>query len=242
MNKVWIIAKKELASFFDSLIAYVILILFLGGCGFFTWLFPMSNVFLRGQADMSVFFEVAYIAIFILVPAITMKMIAEENRVGTIELLMTKAISDWQIIFGKYLACLLLVVISLAFTLPYYFTISSLGSVDHGGVIGGYLGLILIASAYIGIGLFASSVTNNQIVSFLLAVIISVLFTFIFSSLASSMTGAMSSVLSFLSMNTHYGSLSRGVIDTSAVLYLLSVMFIGLLLSKTMLSKRNWQS
>ncbi len=241
MNKIWIIAKKELGSFFDSLIAYVILILFLGGCGFFTWLYPMANVFLRGEADLSVFFEVAYIAIFILVPALTMRMVAEENRVGTIELLMTKAVSDWEIIIGKFTACLLLVVISLAFTIPYYVSVSMLGPVDHGAVIGGYLGLILIASAYIGIGLLASSITNSQIVAFLFAAIISLLFTFIFSSLAASFTGFFGNLFSFLSLNTHYASLSRGVIDSTAVIYFLSIMYTGLLLSKTMLSKRNWQ-
>lgn len=242
MNKVWIIAKKELGSFFDSLIAYVILILFLGACGFFTWISPFQNVFLKGTPDLSVFFDVAYYALFILVPALSMRMIAEENRVGTIELLMTKAVSDWEIILGKFVACLLLVVIALAFTVPYYVTVTMLGPVDHGAVLGGYFGLILISGAYIGIGLFASSVTNSQIVALLLGIIIGSLFTLIASLIAGSTTGLVGSIFNFLSLNTHFNSLSRGILDSTAVVYFLSITYIGLMLSKSMLSKRNWQS
>lgn len=112
------------------------------------------------------------------IPAITMKMIAEEKKTGTIELLLTKAVSHRQLVLGKYLACMLLVGIALIFTLPYYFSIARLGSVDHGATISGYLGLLLMSSAYIAIGLFASSLTNNQIVAFLLALLIGIFFIF----------------------------------------------------------------
>src|SRR5579863_3620342 len=157
MNKIWIIAKRELQSFFDSLTAYIMLVVFLGFSGFFTWLYG-SDIFLRNQADLSVFFGIAYWTLFFFIPAITMRMLAEENKSGTIELLLTKAVSDWQIIFGKFLACLILILIALALTLPYYVTVWKLGPVDHGAVWTGYLGLILMASTYISIGLYTSSV------------------------------------------------------------------------------------
>ena len=118
MSKVWIITKRELASFFDSLIAYVMIVLFLGLSGTFTWLVG-TNVFLINQASMQVFYSIAFWSLFFFIPAITMRMIAEENRAGTIELLITKAVSDSQIVWGKFLACFILVIIALVCTLPY---------------------------------------------------------------------------------------------------------------------------
>jgi len=241
MNKIWIITRREIASFFDSLIAYVMIILFLGLSGFFTWLFG-SNVFLVNQASLQVFFGIAYWTLFFFIPAITMRMIAEENKSGTIELLSTKAVTDWQIVSGKFLACLLLVIIALACTLPYYITISRLGPVDHGGIIGGYLGLILLSAGYISIGIFASSATNNQIVAFLLALFIGIFFQILFDILASSFRGSIGNLFQFLSLRTHYESLSRGVIDSRDILYFLSIIAIGLLSSQAMLTRRNWQS
>src|SRR5215207_8417732 len=137
MHTIWIIAKREIASFFDSLIAYVIIVVFLGLSGFFTWLFG-NNIFYQGQADLGMFFSIAYWSLFFFIPAITMRMLSEELRSGTFEMLSTKAVSDRQIVAGKFLACFVLVAIILACTLPYYFTVNSLGSVDHGAVIGGY--------------------------------------------------------------------------------------------------------
>ena len=142
MKKIWIIAKRELGSYFDSLIAYLMIIIFLGLSGFFTWLFG-NNIFLMNQASLSVFFGIAYWTLFFFIPAITMRSIAEENRSGTIELLSTKAVSDAEIIAGKFLGSYLLVVIAISFTLPYYITVANLGNIDHGAVIGGYLGLLL---------------------------------------------------------------------------------------------------
>lgn len=241
MNKIWIITRREIASFFDSLIAYVMIILFLGLSGFFTWLFG-SNVFLVNQASLQVFFGIAYWTLFFFIPAITMRMIAEENKSGTIELLSTKAVTDWQIVSGKFLACLLLVIIALACTLPYYITISRLGPVDHGGIIGGYLGLILLSAGYISIGIFASSATNNQIVAFLLALFIGIFFQILFDILASSFRGSIGNLFQFLSLRTHYESLSRGVIDSRDILYFLSIIALGLISSQAMLTRRNWQS
>jgi ABC-2 type transport system permease protein len=239
MNKIWILTKKELVSYFDSLIAYVMIILFLGMSGFFTWLFG-STIFLINQADLQVFFGISYWTLFFFIPAITMRSLAEETRAGTIELLSTKAVSDWQIILGKFLASLLLVVIAIGCTLPYYITVATLGNIDHGATLGGYLGLTLLSAMYISIGIFSSSLTNNQIVSFLLALFIGIFFHILFDIMASSFTGGLGNVFDYLSARSHYESLSRGVIDTRDIIYFASVIFGGLLLSETTLSKRNW--
>ncbi len=241
MNKTWIITKRELASFFDSLIAYVMIILFLGLSGIFTWLVS-SNIFVSQQASMGTFFGVAFWSLFFFIPAITMRMIAEENRAGTIELLITKAVTDWQIVIGKFLACLILVLIALVCTLPYYVTISQLGNVDDGAVIGGYLGLTMLSAAYISIGLFASSMTQNQIVAILLALLISVFFHFLFDAIGGTLTGFFGELFNYLSIRTHFDSLSRGVIDSRDIIYFLSIIGLGLVFAQTMLSKRNWQS
>lgn len=241
MMKIWIITKRELASFFDSLIAYVMIILFLGLSGIFTWLVT-TNIFVSQQASLATFFGVAFWSLFFFIPAITMRMIAEENRAGTIELLITKAVSDGQIVIGKFLACLILVIIALACTLPYYVTISQLGNIDDGSVIGGYLGLIFLSASYISIGLFASSLTQNQIVAILLALLISVFFHFLFDVIGGAFTGSLGSLFNYLSIRAHYESLSRGVIDSRDLIYFLSIIVLGLLSAQVMLSKRNWQS
>ena len=153
-KKIWIISLRELKSFFDSLTAYILIVVFLGLSGFFTWLFG-SDIFFIGQATLQPFFSVAYWTLFFFIPALTMKMIAEENKSGTIELLLTKAVTDWEIILGKFFACLLLIIIALLLTLPYYITVASIGPIDNGAVICGYLGLVLMSMVYISIGLFA---------------------------------------------------------------------------------------
>lgn len=241
MNKIWIITRRELASFFDSLIAYVIIIMFLVFTGFFTWL-AGNNVFLMGQANLQVFFQIGFWTLFFFIPALTMKMLAEETRSGTIELLSTKAISDWEIVTGKFMACLLLVLIALTCTIPYYATVSQLGSVDHGAIIGGYMGLLLLSAGYISIGLFASSITNNQIVAFLIALLIGIFFQLLFDIMGFTFRGAVGNVLNYLSMRTHFDSLSRGVIDSRDLIYFFSVIGVGLTFAQAMLSRRNWQS
>lgn len=241
MNSIWILTKKELASHFDSLMAYILLVVFLGMSGFFTWLFG-NDIFLRGQASLDSFFGISFWTLFFFIPAITMKSIAEENKTGTIELLITKAVSDWQIIVGKFLSCLLLVGIALALTLPYYFTVWKLGPVDHGAVWGGYLGMVLVSAAYISIGIFTSSLSNNQIISFLLALLIGIFFQILFGLLSNSIgSGMIANIFDYLDLRTHFESLSRGVIDSKDLIYFFSIIFSGLVLAQTMLSKRNWK-
>ncbi|GAB4321705.1 MAG: ABC transporter permease [Bacteroidales bacterium] len=239
MRQIWTIAKRELRSFFDSLMAYIMLVAFLGFSGFFTWLYG-SDIFFTKQASLSVFFGIAYWTLFFFIPAITMRQFAEENRSGTIELLLTRPVTDWQVVLGKFLATLMLVLIALALTLPYYITVASLGPVDHGAVLTGYLGLILMSAAYISIGIFTSSISNNQIVSYLLALFIGIFFQIIFSLLASNFSGWLGETLSFLSISTHFDSVSRGVIDLRDLVYFLSVTFFALILTEANLAaKRN---
>ena len=238
MNQVLILTKRELQTFFDSLIAYILLVVFLGLSGFFTWLFG-SDIFLIGQATLQPFFSIAYWTLFFFIPALTMKMFAEERRSGTLELLLTKSITDWQVVLGKFLACLTLIAIALALTIPYYITIWAIGPVDHGAVWSGYLGMLLMSMTFIGIGLFASSITNNQIVAFLSALFIGVFFLIIFDVLANNFAGPVGQLLNFLSLSTHYESISRGVIDSKDLIYFFSITFLGLLFAQTVLSKRN---
>lgn len=238
MKTIWIVASRELNSFFDSLIAFIIIVLFLGFTGFFTWI-SGSDIFMTGQASLQSFFSIAYWTLFFFIPALTMRLIAEEKKTGTIEMLLTKAVTDRQIILGKYLATILLIIIALLFTLPWVITISKLGNIDTGGVICGYLALILMSAAYTSIGLFASSLTNNQIVAFLSALFIGLFFHFIFEIIAGDMTGPIGKVINYLSVNTHFESLSRGVVDSKDLVYFGSVIFLGLFLTEVSLSKRN---
>ncbi|MDA3890706.1 MAG: ABC transporter permease subunit [Salinivirgaceae bacterium] len=238
MKAIWIIAKQELKSHFDSLMAYILLILFLGFSGFFTWIYG-NDIFFVQQASLQVFFQVAYLTLFFAIPMLTMRSIAEETRSGTIELLLTKPITHIQIIWGKYLAMLLLIIIALALTLPYYFTIASIGNIDHGAVISGYFGLILMSSAYIGIGLFASALTSNQIVSALVALIIGVFFHILSGLIAGSLSGALGQVFYYLSMNTHFESITRGVIDSKDLIYFASLTYAGVFLAEKSLQSKT---
>lgn len=238
MTAVWIIAKKELESYFDSLMAYILLILFLGFSGFFTWLFG-SDIFFVGQASLGTFFSVAYWTLFFFTPALTMRLLAEEKKTGTIELLLTRAVTDRQVVIGKFMSALLLVMIALAFTFPYVITLSKIGNIDLGEIICGYAGLTLMSAAYISIGLYASSITSNQIVAFLLALTIGIFFHVIFDVLAGSFTGFVSEIFSTLSLGNHFESISRGVVDSRDLIYFVSIIFVGLFLSELSLTKRN---
>ena len=238
MRPIWIITKRELASFFDSLLAYILLIAFLGFSGLFTWLIG-GDVFLVKQASLQSFFGVAYWSLFFFIPALTMRMIAEERSSGTLELMLTKPLSDWQLVLGKFLPVLLLIGISLALTLPYYITVAGIGPIDHGAVWTGYLGLLLMSAAYISIGLFASSFSNNQIVAYLVALVIGIFFHIIFDLLSSSLSGIMGEIINFLSISQHFESISRGVIDSRDLIFFFSIIFIGLILTEVNILKRR---
>jgi ABC-2 type transport system permease protein len=238
MKIVLLIVKRELNSIFDSLIGIIMIVLFLGFSGFFTWI-SGSDIFLVGQADLGSFFGVAYWTLFFFIPALTMRMLAEENKTGTIEMLLTKPVTDRQVILGKYLATIILVAIALLMTLPYVITVSKIGNLDAGGTLCGYLALLLISAAYASIGLFTSSITSNQIVAFLSALFIGIFFHIVFQIIAGGMKGFFGQVINTLSMTVHFESLSRGVLDSKDLVYFGSIIFLGLFLTEVSLSKRN---
>lgn len=241
MQTIWILSLREFRSFFDSLIAYIMLVLFLGISGFFTWLFG-TDVFLIGQASLGAFFSIAYWTLFFFIPALTMRLLAEEIRSGTIELLLTRAVTDRQVILGKFLSTVMLIAVALLFTLPYVITIGSIGNLDLGAVLCGYLGLFLMSSAYISIGLWASSITRNQIVAYLLSLFIGLFFHLLFGMLASGFTGFTGQLFNSLSMREHFDSLSRGVLDSGDLVYFLTLIVLGLFLSEVSLTRRKLTS
>lgn len=238
MKNSWIIAKRELSAFFNSLMAYILLIIFLGFSGLFTW-FIGQDVFFIKQASLQAFFSIAYWTLFFFIPGITMRLFAEENRSGTIELLLTKPVSDWQVVIGKFTATLLLIAIALLLTFPYYITLSMIGPLDHGAALTGYLGLLFMSAAYISIGIFASSISTNQIVGYLLALVIGIFFQIIFSFVAGGMSGILGQVFNYLSLTTHYESMARGVIDSKDLIFFFSLIFLGLSLTASNLAKNR---
>lgn len=226
------ILKKEVGSFFSSPIGYLVIALFLTGNGLFLWVFKGSyNILDSGFADLSSFFQLAPWIFLFLIPALCMKSFSEEFKQGTFEILLTKPISKWELVLGKYLGAVCLIVLALLPTLVYVYTIDSLGrpagNFDSGAVMGSYLGLLFLGACYASIGIFSSSITSNQIVAFIVAVFLSFLCFFGFEALGNLSLGFS---LSSLGIDAHYQSISRGVIDTRDLLYFLSfiVFFLSL--------------
>jgi len=243
---VFALLKKEINSFLASVTGYVVIIVFLAITGLFAWILPTEfNIPQSHYATLDSLFILAPWVFMFLIPAITMRSFAEENKTGTIELLMTKPLSDFQIVFAKYLAGLLLVLISLVPTLIYYVLIkymaTPVGNVDHGAIRGSYVGLFFLGSAYVAIGIFASSFSSNQVVAFIVAVLLSFIFYtgFDFISTLTPWQG-INFILGQIGINAHYNSLSRGVIDSRDAVYFISITFLFVLLSKFILEKRKW--
>jgi len=238
--------KKEIRTFLSSLIGYVVICVFLLITGLFMWIFPGdSNILDMGYANIDTLFFISPWVFMFLIPAVTMRSFAEEKRAGTIELLFTKPLTDTQIILAKYFAGLLLVVIALIPTLIYFITVYSLGNpvgnIDTGGTWGSYIGLLLLAAGYVAIGIFASSITNNQIVSFLVAAMLCFFMFTGFQSLGSfDLFGSLDDFIMKLGIQDHYSSLSRGLIDSRDVVYFFALIAIFILLTKTVLGSRKW--
>jgi ABC-2 type transport system permease protein len=229
------IFRRELRSYFNSPIAYVVIIVFLVIIG---WFFS-SNMFLMNVASMRIVFELVPIIFLFFAPAITMKLLAEEMKSGTLELLTTKPVRDAEIILGKFLAAWVLLVAALVPTLLYVMTLAVLGPLDPGPVLTGYLGLLLMGSVYIAIGLFASSVTENQIIAFILSFLI-VLVLFLFDKVLIYVPEGLTSILEFLAVDFHFSNIARGVIDTRDIIYFLSLLLFSLLLATVSLQRRKW--
>lgn len=232
--------RKEFNSFFASPIGYLVIGVFLVLNGLFLWVFAGEfNIFDTGFADLRPFFELAPWIFIFLIPAITMRSFSDETRMGTLELLLTKPISLPKIILGKYLGALLLILIALLPTLLYIATISDLGNppgnYDLGSILGSYIGLVFLAMSYTGIGVFASTLSENQIVAFILAVLICFLMYYGFEGLYSVASGFD---LSYFGLESHYKSVSRGVLDTRDIIYFLSVGCFFLLLTYLKLKQR----
>jgi ABC-2 type transport system permease protein len=238
--------KKEIRSFLSSLIGYIAICVFLLLVGLFLWILPTdSNILNNGYAGLDALFSLAPWVFLFLIPAITMRSFADERKAGTIEFLLTKPLTDLQIILAKYFASVTLVLFSLLPTLIYYFSIYRLGNpvgnIDAGGTWGSYIGLFFLASAFTAIGIFASSLSDNQIVAFILAVFLC-FFLYIGFEYVSMLTmfGKAGSLILALGINDHYNSMSRGVIDTRDVIYYLSIIGIFILMTKTKLESRKW--
>lgn len=237
--------KKEINSFLSSLIGIMVVVVFLLITGLFLWVFKSDfNIMSYGYASLDSLFIIAPWVFLFLVPAVTMRFFAEERRTGTIEMLLTKPLSDWQIVGAKYLAGVALVLLALIPTLIYYVSVSQLampaGNVDHGGIWGSYIGLFFLSAAFVSIGVFCSSVTNNQILAFILSVFLCgflyIGFEFIYSL---SLFGKIDLFIQQLGMAAHYSSMSRGVIDTRDLLYFLAVIALFLCLTKSSLANRK---
>lgn len=237
---------KELRSFLSSIIGYIFIAIFLILNSLFLWVFSYeTNILDGGTADLRSFFGISPIIFLILIPAITMRSFSEEKRTGTIELLFTRPISDFSIIFTKYLAGLTLVIISILPTLIYYFTVHALGEpvgiVDDGATITSYLGLILVGACLVSVGIFASSITDSQIVSFILAMFLS---WFMFMGLdllaVFSQFGGLDLILRNMGIMEHYDSIQRGVLDTRDLIYFVSFAAVFLLSTKLVLQSRKW--
>ncbi len=240
MNKIKVIANKEFNAYLDSISGYIVLVLFLGISGFFTWL-SASNIFYINQADLSVFFSVAFWTLFFFVPAITMRTFAEEQHSGTIELLLTHPVSFWQVVIGKALGAFYLILLAIALTLPYYITIALTGKIDHGATISGYSGLLILSATYISIGIFASTLSKNQIVAFLIAIGIGIFFQLIFGLIANVTNGWLASFFDFLNFRSHYETIIRGVWDTKDLIYFGSIIYFFLYASVTVLFIRKYR-
>lgn len=237
---------KEIKTYLSSLVGYIFIAVFLIVTGLFLWVFPnINNILLTGLADLQGLFNISRFLFLLLIPAITMRSFAEEKRLGTMELLFTKPLSDNQIIGAKFLSALTLFIISLIPTFIYIISVYNLGNppgnIDMGSTWGSYLGLVLLGSTFIAIGIFVSSLTNNQIVAFILTVplcfILSFGFEFIYSFDA---LGNFGYVIKSIGIDHHYTSISKGVVDSRDIIYFLSVIFLFLFGTRIVLMSRKW--
>ena len=238
------ILQKEFNAFLNSPVAYVVLGVFLIATGLFVWVFPDSSVLDYGYADLQTLFNLAPWIFLFLIPALTMRTFAEEKKAGTLELLLTRPLTDGQIIGGKYLACLLLALLALVPTLLYYYSVYKLGSpegnIDSAATVGSYLGLALLAAVFAAIGVLASALTRDQIIAFLVAVVGCFLVYSGFDSLASVLQGSSAYYVSQLGIAAHYRDLSKGLVDSRDLVYFFSVVAVALQATRLALRSRNW--
>lgn len=236
MGNVLAISRRELRSFFDSPVAYIVVVAFLLVAG---WMF-FSVLFLMGRADMRGFFAPGPFSpamlLVILAPAVTMRLVAEERKTGTLELLTTMPVTDAQVVVGKFLAALGLLATALALTLAYAVTVGSLGPLDWGPVLGGYLGMLLFSGAMLSIGLLCSTFTDNQIVAFIVGFVACAALYFVYW-LQFFVPQGLAPLFEFISTSSHLENMARGVVDTRDLLYYLSLIGGCLFLSVRSVSR-----
>lgn len=238
---------KEINSFLNSLIGYIVITVFLLTISLFIWVFPDTqfSILDSGYANLDPLFIITPWVYMFLVPAITMRLFSEEKKSGTIELLLTRPLTEMQIVLAKYFAGVLLVLFSLIPTLIYYYSIYSLGvppgNIDSGSVWGSYAGLLLLGAGFVAIGVFASSVSDNQVVAFIISVFLCFILYAGFDSISNILgSGFLANIMYQLGINAHYLSMSRGVIDTRDLVYFVSLIAFFVMLTRTVLESRKW--
>lgn len=241
------LVTKEVNGFLNSLIGYIVVIVFLLTISLFLWVFPGSefNILENGYATIDGLFIITPYVYLFLVPAITMRLFSEEKKTGTIEVLLTKPLTEMQVVFAKYLSGVMLVFFSLIPTLIYYLTIYNaslpVGNVDSGAIWGSYLGLLLLGAGFVSIGIFASAIADNQVVAFIIAFFLCLFCYQGFESISGITEAGWVNILLYnLGINAHYISISRGIIDTRDVIYFLSLIGLFLMMTKTVVESRKW--
>jgi len=236
MSPALVISRRELRTYFNSPVAYIVVTVFtiITGYLFFT------QLFLEQQAELRGFFDKMPLLFMFLAPAITMRLLADEKASGTLELLITMPVRDWEVVLGKFLAAMGLLCAALGLTLVFAITVRALGPLDRGPTIGGYIGLLLMGGAYVAIGVMCSAFTRNSIVSFIVAFAISFAL-FLFGHVEQFAPQALQPLLHFLSISNHFENISRGVIDTRDVIYYASIIGVSLLFATLSLESRRWR-
>ena len=237
------IAKKELHQFFSSLTGYITIILFLVVNALYLFVLKDSNIFDFGYATLMNFFELAPWVFIFLVPALAMRSFADEFKTGTFEILQTRPLTKWQIVWGKYLAIVIVILIALLPTLLYVITIQALsaaGGIDNGGITGSYIGLFLLASVFAAISVWCSSLTSNAVIAFLVSASVCLILYFGFSAVSKlpAFEGNADYYIEMLGINFHYQSISRGVVDTRDIIYFFSIIFLFLFATQRNLNKK----
>ena len=236
MSTTTTVAKREIRAYFNSPVAYIVVMVFMLISGYLFF----NQLFLEKQAELRYYFTLTPLIFTFIIPAITMRLIAEEKGSGTLEMLITMPVRDWEVVLGKFLAGMAMLTAIVGMTMFYAVTLSILGPIDKGPMLTGYLGLLLMGGSYVAIGVMASSLTRNQIVAFIMAFAIS-FGLFIFGQVVQYAPAWLAPVLSFLSMGNHFESLSRGVVDTRDVFFYVSVMVISLVIATASLESRKWK-
>ncbi len=234
MRNVVPIARREVRAYFNSPIAYIVVGAFLLISGYLYF----STVFLAGSSSLRSFFSFTPVLLVVFAPAITMRLVAEELRTGTLELLTTLPVRDHEVVLGKYLAALAVMATALALTVPYAITVEAVGDLDWGPVVGGYLGLLLVSAALAAIGLATSTWTRNQIVAFILSLLLC-LALWLFDKITLFVPEALGRVLEQLSIDFHFSNIARGVVDSRDLLYYLSVAALGLFVAVRSMQRRH---